>query len=123
MEPLKVHSNDALPTVRFQIADLSNDKFPVNLSEPTTVVTAKFRLKNTETVLQTIILTKIRGNGESGWVEMVWPLTALVIDAGSYEIEISVNFNGRVQTMNRYHWCNEPLDDGDIFPIKVKDDF
>ncbi len=124
MEPLKVHRNDALQNHFYQIINLSNNSRPVNLSDPTTVGTAKFRLKNTTTVLQTITLTKIRGNGETGWLEMEWPLTALNgLAAGSYEIEVSVLFNDRTITMNRYFWCNEPLDDGHIFPIKLKEDF
>jgi hypothetical protein len=122
MEPLIVHRNDALPALFLRIYDQDNECY-VDLSDATTVVTAKFRLRGSDTVLETVTMVKVDG-GDSGYVQFDWPSDALTnLAAGFYEIEVSVAFAGVVQTVNRYWWDGSEDDDGNILKIRVKEDF
>lgn len=121
MDALVVHQGDDRPTLRFRIKDQDAGEY-VDLSASTTTITAKFREKGTTTVLQTITCTKLFG-GKHGHVEMVWPATALDDDAGKYEIEVAVSFNGEIQTCNKYYWSGESCDYSATFPVKLKEDF
>ena len=122
MEAIKVHAGDDLPPIYAQLVD-DESGMPLDLSGATTVVSAKFRAKVGSTVLATVTCTKPFG-GADGRVKMAWGATQLDIDAGRYEIEISVAYDGAVQTVNRYYWeSGMSLDDAKTCPVKVLDDF
>ena len=121
MDPIVVHSSDDLPTIYFTIYDEDNACL-VDLSAVTTIATAKFRAKGTSTVLQTVVCTRLWG-GATGMCSMEWPATALDVDYGRYEIEVSVDFNDAIQTANTYHWLNDEHDTDDTLPVRVKEDF
>lgn len=122
MDPINVHQNDSRPSLYFHIYDEDNDVW-VDLSGATTVVTAKFRASGTATVLETITCDKMFDGGASGWVKMEWPTDALDVDVGRYEIEVSVSFDGEIQTANKYYFEGAEDDDDDILPIRVKEEF
>jgi len=121
MDPVIVHEGDDLPTLYLQAKDVDNDCF-IDLSAATTIVTAKFREKNTSTVLQTVVCTKV-SSGIHGLVKMVWPATALDVDFGNYEIEVSLDFNGSIQTANVYYWTNNTADDAKTLPVRIREQF
>ena len=121
MEPIILHQGDDLPSLFFQIFDEESDCF-IDLSDVGTIVTFKFREKNTDTVLETIVCAKIDG-GDAGFVEMVWPATALDATDGRYEGELSVDFNGDIQTIGRYFLAAAPLDDDDTLELKLVENF
>ena len=121
MEPVRVHEYDDLPPLYLRLKDQDNDCY-MDLSAATTIVTAKFREKNTATVLETVVCTKIQG-GYHGLVRMDWPSDALDLDYGNYEFEISVAFDSAIQTANRYYWSGDADDDDDTLPVKVVEDF
>jgi len=121
MDPIVVHEGDDLPDIFIRLKDDANDCW-IDLSGATTVITAKFREKNTATVLQTITCTKEQG-GLDGQVKMVWPATALDVDFGNYEIEISISFNGSIQTVNTYYRRGATADTAKTLPIKVREEF
>ena len=118
MQPIVFHTNDGLSNLFFQVWDQDNRVY-VDLSDPLTSVIAKFRAQGTTTVLDTITCAKLAG-GSTGWIEMAWPPNALTVAAGLYEIEVSVSFNGVVQTANKYFWHR---DDGKTLKVKLVADF
>jgi hypothetical protein len=62
--------------------------------------------------------------GTDGWISVEFGATALDVTAGRYEIEVSVDFNGKVQTVNRFYWkYGMALDDARTLPVKVTDYF
>lgn len=122
MTPIDVHQGDDRPSLYLHICDQDAGTW-VDLSDVTTIVTAKFRAKGTDTVLQTIVCSKVFDNGLTGWVRMDWPATGLDVDAGRYEIEVSVSFAGEIQTANRYYMTDDEDDDDNILEIRVKEDF
>jgi len=121
MQPVITHEGDDLPTLFLHLKDLENGCF-YDLSAATTIVTAKFRQKNTATVLQTVVCTKV-DSGIHGWVKMEWPATGLDVTFGNYEIEVSADFNGKILTANVYFWNDDVTDDAKTLPVKVREDF
>ena len=121
MDPIIVHENDLNCDYYLRLGDIESGEW-LDLSDSTTVVTAKFREKGTTTVLQSWTLTKVFG-GATGYVKFVWPAAALAIDVGTYEIEISVSFDSRVQTANKHFWSGSSEDwSRDFAPVKLKED-
>jgi len=121
MNPLIVYSDDDRPSIWFQII---NDDGVVDLSDADTVVTWKFRAAETESVLSTGTCTKVKGDGVTGWVQMDWGSTDLDdLDGGSYEIEISISFDGSIQTVNWFYHLNDISDIEETMPVLVKEDF
>jgi len=121
MDKLRVHAGDDRPSLYLQIRDIQAD-VAVDLSPSTTSITAKFREKGTTTVLDTITCSKV-GSGATGWVQMDWDTDTLDVDEGNYEIELSVSFDGEIQTVNYYYWDGASSDTASTFPVKVVDDF
>lgn len=70
----------------------------IDVSDPDTTVSMKFRKLNTTTVLETITLSKVDG-GNNGDLVLVWNITSLDVDAGNYEGEIEIDENGKIQTV------------------------
>jgi hypothetical protein len=123
MDPCILFRNDKLPSIDFQI---SNESGVVDLSAATTIITFKMRAKGTTTVLSTIVATKESGSGVTGWVNVAFTAGALTnLVAGRYEGEISVDFDGSVQTVAwYYHHDDVNVEDyAETFPIKLRADF
>lgn len=121
MDAYVVHVGDDLPPFYGRICNQDSDAW-VDISVATTIVTAKLRLKGTATVLQTIVCTKPNG-GSDGVFLLTWPATAFDVDAGRYEVEVSVAFNGSIQTINKHYFKISPDDDASELQLKVVDDF
>jgi len=121
MGKLRVHAGDDLPTLYLQLFSEPDQLF-IDLSDADDVVTAKFREKGTTTVLETITCAKLYG-GSTGYVSMTWPADAFDVDAGVYEIELSISFDGDVQTANNYYWDDSPDDWSTVIPVKIVEDF
>lgn len=71
---------------------------PIDLSVETTTVSVKFRKAGTTTLLSTISCTKLSG-GTTGQVQFGFSGGVLDVDAGAYEGEVVINYNGSVQTV------------------------
>jgi|TARA_A100001388_G_scaffold95474_1_gene69352 5,10-methenyltetrahydromethanopterin hydrogenase len=82
----------------------------IDLSAPTTTVTVKFRKQNTTTVLSTINANKVSG-GATGQVQFDFAGGVLNVDAGMYEGEVNIDFNGSLQTVY------------DLIKFRVRDNF
>jgi len=122
MQSVIVHQGDDLPPIYGQALD-AESKTPIDLSAASTVVSAKFRLKGSTTVLATVTCTKLFG-GTTGWICMAWGSTQLDVTNGRYEIEVSAAFGSNIQTVMRYYWMNGlHLDDAKTIPVRVRDDF
>lgn len=122
MDPWEVYENDDRPPAFFRVKDIDNGCYH-DLSAATTVVTAKFRAKGTDAVLQTVVCTKVAG-GFDGLVLFAWPAGGLDITAtGRHEIEVSVSFNGSIQTAGTYYWTDNTISTDDTLPIRLKADF
>ena len=67
--------------------------------------------------------TGLTKGGLYGHFSITWPTDALDLDAGSYEIEGSISFNGSVQTANRYYWEDDSDYDAKTMAIKVREEF
>jgi hypothetical protein len=70
----------------------------LDLSVATTVVKVKFRAMGGTTLLSTITTTKI-DSGTKGQVQFDFSGGVLDVDAGAYEGEILVDYNGSIQTV------------------------
>jgi len=70
----------------------------IDLSNSTTTISVKFRAAGTTTVLSTITFTKLRG-GTTGQVQFDFNGDVLDVDAGQYEGENQISFNGQIQTV------------------------
>lgn len=119
MDPVIVHAGDDLPSLDITLYDGSST---LDVSAATTTVYAKFRLKGTTTVLATLTLSKISG-GATGQVRLTWGSTTLDVTAGNYELEIYVDFNSSIQTVNNYYLYGYSADVNTTIPILVRDDF
>jgi hypothetical protein len=71
---------------------------PIDLSLGTTSVSVKFRKAGTTTLLSTISCSKLSG-GTTGQVQFGFSGGVLDVDAGAYEGEVVVDYNGTVQTV------------------------
>ena len=71
---------------------------PIDLSSASTTVSVKFRKAATTTLLSTISCTKLSG-GTTGQVQFGFSGGVLDVDAGAYEGEVVLDYNGAVQTV------------------------
>ena len=94
---------------------------PVDITASTTTVYAKLRAKGTTTVLQTITCTKVFPS--VGWFRLDWPADTWDVDAGRYEVEVYVDFDSDIQTVNQHSWVADTSDTAKELQIKVEDDF
>ncbi len=97
MNKLCYVSYDDLPDIHIQIIDETTD-LPIDISSPTTEVYAKFRETGTIVTLFDESCEKLSG-GYAGQVKLVWPITALDVNSGLYEVEIYLVVDSKVQTV------------------------
>ena len=71
---------------------------PINLSAASTAVSVKFRKAGTTTLLSTISCSKL-SSGTTGQVQFGFSGGVLDVDAGAYEGEVVVDYDGAVQTV------------------------
>lgn len=108
MEPLRLVQNDTLPTVSLRLTDVVTGAV-LNVSAATTTITARIREAGSNTVKESIPMTKPNG-GVDGVVAIVWTATALNTP-GEFEVEVELNFNGYTQTVY------------DVIPMKIRPQF
>lgn len=97
VDVIRLVKGDERPVIVLTLTDdITNS--PIDLSHSTTVVTVKFRLAGTTTLLSTIPCSKL-GAGTTGQVQFNFSGGVLDVDPGMYEGEIVINFNGEVQTV------------------------
>ena len=70
----------------------------IDLSSASTSVSVRFRKAGTTTLLSTITCTKL-SSGTTGQVQFGFSGGVLDVDAGAYEGEVVVNYDGAVQTV------------------------
>ena len=106
---IEVTVNDLKPDLYFQLYNRNTD-IQLDISDSTTDVTALFRsLNNTDESEFEFTVTKHVAS--LGIIKLTFPADSLDIDAGRYQIEITVDFNGSTQTVI------------DIFPVRVREEF
>jgi hypothetical protein len=94
---IKLVANDTKPTVHLTLTDTATGD-PIDLSAVTTVVRVYFRAAGTTTLLSTITCVKVDAvNGKADFDFSGGVLTDL--EAGAYEGEIEVDFNGAKHTL------------------------
>lgn len=100
LDLITIVENDDLPELYVQIIDEVTGS-PIDLSDTRNVVTQKFRAKGTDTVLFSRVMTKKEtDNGATGIVIWGWDTDSLDdLTPGRYEGEISISFNGLIQTI------------------------
>lgn len=97
MDTIKLVSGDAFPAVTVTLTD-GADGDPIDVSAGTTTVYLKFRESGTTTLLDTITCTKL--DAVNGVVSFNFVGGALDdLDAGLYEGEIEIDFNGSTHTL------------------------
>ena len=105
---IKLVSGDTGPTITLTLTDeVTGDV--IDVSAVTTTVYLKFRASGTTTLLDTITCAKV--DGAAGIVSFDFTGGVLDVDAGLYEGEIEIDFNGATQTL----W--EPM------KFRVRDEF
>jgi hypothetical protein len=70
----------------------------IDLSSASTSVSVRFRKAGTTTLLSTVTCTKL-SSGTTGQVQFGFSGGVLDVDAGAYEGEVVVNYDGAVQTV------------------------
>lgn len=97
MTPIKLVTGDNLPNV--QVA-LTNDTtgLPIDLSPANTLITVKMRALGSTTVIASLQGT-IVNTGTDGLMEFGFPGSSLNVAPGAYEFQISVSFNGLIETV------------------------
>jgi len=94
---IRLVKGDEKPLIVLTLTDdITNT--PIDLSLSTTTVSVKFRKAGTTTLLSTISCTKLSG-GTTGQVQFGFSGGVLDVDAGAYEGEVVVNYDGSVQTV------------------------
>lgn len=97
MDTIKLVSGDARPVVTVTLTD-GEDGDPIDVSAVTTTVYLKFRASGTTTLLDTITCTKL--DAVNGVVSFDFTGGELDdLDAGLYEGEIEIDFNGATHTL------------------------
>jgi len=94
---IKLVKGDELPQITLTLTD-DVTASAVDLSVDTTSVSVKFKKKGTTTTLSTISTTKTN-TGSDGKVHFDFSGGVLDVDAGEYEGEVVIDYNGSVQTV------------------------
>ena len=97
VDVIRLVKGDERPVIVLTLTDDTTNS-PIDLSLSTTVVRVKFRKAGTTTLLSTINCSKLSG-GTTGQVQFNFSGGVLDVDAGMYEGEIIIDFNGDVQTV------------------------
>lgn len=95
-EPIKLVKGDNRPYIKLTLTKA--DGTPLDVSDADTTVTIHFRSVNSETVLQSIVASKVNG-GSGGEVMFNFPGGALNVEPGYYEGEVEISFDGEKQTL------------------------
>ena len=106
---IRLVKGNSKPDIIVTLTD-DNTGSAIDLSAGTTTVTIKFRKQNTTTVLSTISTSKV-GGGTTGQVQFDFSGGILNVDAGMYEGEVNIDFNGSIQTVY------------DLVKFRVRDNF
>jgi hypothetical protein len=96
MSTIKIVQNDTLPEVTLTLTDKQTGE-PLDLSASTTSVLVKFRKSGTTTPVTELPCSKV--DAVNGVVRFGFPAPALDVDAGNYQGEIVINFNGQILTV------------------------
>ena len=123
MEKLLIYEGDDRPSLYLRAYCVEQGCY-LNLSESTTKVYFSFRKAGASTlIVDAQECTKVL-NGETGWVQFDWPATALDdLDAGVYEAEVYIDFNGEIITGSYYAWVDEPDAESKNLMFKLRKDF
>lgn len=97
MTPIKLVSGDNLPNVQVTLTNETTG-LPIDLSPANTLITVKMRALGTTTVLATLQGSLVN-TGTDGLMQFGFPGSALNVPAGAYEFQISVSFNGNIETV------------------------
>jgi hypothetical protein len=92
---VKLVSGDTRPVLVFQVRDRKTGNI-VDLTDSSISVFMKFRERGSATTLQDIACEKT--DPESGLCKMQWPKGSLDVEAGRYDGEVYVNFDGEIQS-------------------------
>lgn len=106
---IKLVQGDNLPEITLTLTDVNTGN-AIDLSASTTSVNVYFRALGSTTVLSTLSCSKVNG-GSDGVVKFYFPGSTLNVDAGPYEGEVEINFNGQKQTVYQ------------LLKFKVREDF
>jgi hypothetical protein len=106
---IRLVKGNSKPDIIVTLTD-DNTGSAIDLSAGTTNVTIKFRKQNTTTVLSTINTSKV-GGGTTGQIQFDFAGGVLNVDAGMYEGEVNIDFNGSIQTVY------------DLIKFRVRDNF
>lgn len=98
MTPIKLVTGDNLPNV--QVA-LTNEETgaPIDLSPANTTISVKMRALGSTTVIATLQGSIVNAPGTDGLIEFGFPGSSLSVAPGAYEFQISVSFDGLIQTV------------------------
>lgn len=96
MSTIKIVQSDTLPEVTLTLTDKQTGE-PIDLSASTTSVLVKFRRSGTTTPVTELYCSKV--DAANGVVRFGFPAPALDVDAGNYQGEIVINFNGQILTV------------------------
>lgn len=95
--PLRLVSGDNLPNVQATLTNQSTGK-AIDISDPNTVVVVRMRALGTTLILATLQGTVVN-TGTDGIFSFGFPGNSLVVPPGQYEFEVSVSFNGNLETV------------------------
>jgi len=90
-------SGNEKPDLFIQILDKDTGAV-VPLTDPTETGIFRFRQQGATTTLFQATLTKL-DSGTFGSFKLVWPASALDVDPGIYEGEVSISYNGDIETI------------------------
>ena len=96
-DTIKLVKGDELPQITLTLTD-DVTASAVDLSVSTTSVSVKFKKKGTTTTLSTISTTKTT-DGSDGKVHFDFSGGVLDVDAGEYEGEVVISYDGSIQTV------------------------
>jgi hypothetical protein len=96
-DTIKTVVGDELPVITLTLTDESTGSV-VDLSAGTTTVSVEFYAAGTTTILSTISCGKV-GDGTAGQVTFSFVGGVLDVDAGAYEGNIVIDYNGSEQTV------------------------
>jgi hypothetical protein len=95
-ERIKLVQGDNLPSITLKLT--REDGSPINLDDPDIFVRVFFRQAGSETVLATLICEKVAPLSD-GVVRFNFPGTTLNVDPGFYEGEVSIDYDGLIETV------------------------
>jgi hypothetical protein len=94
---IRLVKGDSKPVIQLALIDDVTGGV-LDISQASTTVSVRFRKAGSTTLLSTISCTKVT-DGTDGKVEFDFSGGVLNVDAGQYEGEIIVDFNGSTQTV------------------------